>query len=152
MVRRPPRSTRTDTLFPYTTLFRSADFRQCCKVGVAADHVPRHANDVFGRGPGFGEDRERVGQQLLELRRQTVREAFGRVPSNDAAGNDETARRGDAVGIAAGAWPARRLEDGVDGHARFSVEHTSELPPLIRTPYAPSCLKPHTPIIHPTPT
>src|SRR3546814_9554025 len=25
MVRRPPRSTRTDTLFPYTTLFRSSD-------------------------------------------------------------------------------------------------------------------------------
>src|SRR3546814_13570501 len=27
MIRRPPRSTRTDTLFPYTTLFRS--MRQC---------------------------------------------------------------------------------------------------------------------------
>src|SRR3546814_17284511 len=27
MIRRPPRSTRTDTLFPYTTLFRSADQR-----------------------------------------------------------------------------------------------------------------------------
>src|SRR3546814_8472227 len=26
MIRRPPRSTRTDTLFPYTTLFRSAQF------------------------------------------------------------------------------------------------------------------------------
>src|SRR3546814_10297040 len=25
MIRRPPRSTRTDTLFPYTTLFRSPD-------------------------------------------------------------------------------------------------------------------------------
>src|SRR3546814_7981562 len=25
MIRRPPRSTRTDTLFPYTTLFRSTD-------------------------------------------------------------------------------------------------------------------------------
>src|SRR3546814_8704080 len=25
MIRRPPRSTRTDTLFPYTTLFRSSD-------------------------------------------------------------------------------------------------------------------------------
>src|SRR3546814_16421023 len=25
-IRRPPRSTRTDTLFPYTTLFRSAEF------------------------------------------------------------------------------------------------------------------------------
>src|SRR3546814_9939185 len=33
MIRRPPRSTRTDTLFPYTTLFRSkfwlADFKGC---------------------------------------------------------------------------------------------------------------------------
>src|SRR3546814_11547331 len=29
MIRRPPRSTRTDTLFPYTTLFRSA----CCASG-----------------------------------------------------------------------------------------------------------------------
>src|SRR3546814_9894881 len=26
MIRRPPRSTRTDTLFPYTTLFRSVNF------------------------------------------------------------------------------------------------------------------------------
>src|SRR3546814_8614768 len=31
MIRRPPRSTRTDTLFPYTTLFRS--------VAVAGQHV-----------------------------------------------------------------------------------------------------------------
>src|SRR3546814_5184470 len=29
MIRRPPRSTRTDTLFPYTTLFRSAELRTC---------------------------------------------------------------------------------------------------------------------------
>src|SRR3546814_19427205 len=29
MIRRPPRSTRTDTLFPYTTLFRSIDLRSC---------------------------------------------------------------------------------------------------------------------------
>src|SRR3546814_11955067 len=28
MIRRPPRSTRTDTLFPYTTLFRSVDLRR----------------------------------------------------------------------------------------------------------------------------
>src|SRR3546814_2571863 len=28
MIRRPPRSTRTDTLFPYTTLFRSSDVRR----------------------------------------------------------------------------------------------------------------------------
>src|SRR3546814_6261021 len=36
MIRRPPRSTRTDTLFPYTTLFRSADGAGCigCKYGI----------------------------------------------------------------------------------------------------------------------
>src|SRR3546814_17580258 len=33
MIRRPPRSTRTDTLFPYTTLFRSERQHQ------AADHL-----------------------------------------------------------------------------------------------------------------
>src|SRR3546814_2134524 len=31
MIRRPPRSTRTDTLFPYTTLFRSSDALQSHK-------------------------------------------------------------------------------------------------------------------------
>src|SRR3546814_6282193 len=39
MIRRPPRSTRTDTLFPYTTLFRSKYFAK-----VAAD--PQAANMV----------------------------------------------------------------------------------------------------------
>src|SRR3546814_982222 len=32
MIRRPPRSTRTDTLFPYTTLFRSLPCRHCSHV------------------------------------------------------------------------------------------------------------------------
>src|SRR3546814_1859999 len=32
MIRRPPRSTRTDTLFPYTTLFRSGRRRSCAPV------------------------------------------------------------------------------------------------------------------------
>src|SRR3546814_9540831 len=31
MIRRPPRSTRTDTLFPYTTLFRSKEIEQCTR-------------------------------------------------------------------------------------------------------------------------
>src|SRR3546814_3284160 len=31
MIRRPPRSTRTDTLFPYTTLFRSLDRYLACR-------------------------------------------------------------------------------------------------------------------------
>src|SRR3546814_4147850 len=36
MIRRPPRSTRTDTLFPYTTLFRSQDRRGQSGAGVVA--------------------------------------------------------------------------------------------------------------------
>src|SRR3546814_7988225 len=44
MIRRPPRSTRTDTLFPYTTLFRSPELIDATKIyidyeeyGVATD-------------------------------------------------------------------------------------------------------------------
>src|SRR3546814_12144587 len=42
MIRRPPRSTRTDTLFPYTTLFRSDVL---CGVGRGLDLAP----DVLAR-------------------------------------------------------------------------------------------------------
>src|SRR3546814_17940468 len=37
MIRRPPRSTRTDTLFPYTTLFRSGDGNDRLSGGLMAD-------------------------------------------------------------------------------------------------------------------
>src|SRR3546814_17250503 len=36
MIRRPPRSTRTDTLFPYATLFRSVDFGFLTRVEFGA--------------------------------------------------------------------------------------------------------------------
>src|SRR3546814_3204629 len=38
MIRRPPRSTRTDTLFPYTTLFLSVvvDVRPACRLSAAS--------------------------------------------------------------------------------------------------------------------
>src|SRR3546814_5941245 len=52
MIRLPPRSTRTDTLFPYTTLFRSAVGLR--KV-VELQPCPR---------PGYGEDRnQRIPQE-----------------------------------------------------------------------------------------
>src|SRR3546814_4205071 len=38
MIRRPPRSTRTDTLFPYTTLFRARQ-PQKCFAGAVAQHL-----------------------------------------------------------------------------------------------------------------
>src|SRR3546814_9487196 len=42
MIRRPPRSTRTDTLFPYTTLFRSRNFIDHVGI-VAGNEDARHA-------------------------------------------------------------------------------------------------------------
>src|SRR3546814_18806708 len=66
MVRRPPRSTRTDTLFPYTTLFRSQ-----------SRHVPHSANDSSiswpidheGRRCLDSGDRSASGVQLQALQR-----------------------------------------------------------------------------------
>src|SRR3546814_14266230 len=41
MIRRPPRSTRTDTLFPYTTLFRSYRRPNLAPAAVTADRPMR---------------------------------------------------------------------------------------------------------------
>src|SRR3546814_6591081 len=46
MLRRPPRSTRTDTLFPYTTLFRSADRGAPGIVVPCRSPGLRHTRDV----------------------------------------------------------------------------------------------------------
>src|SRR3546814_9871469 len=45
MIRRPPRSTRTDTLFPYTTLFRSHSFAPA----YAAAHPVSRPKQIFVR-------------------------------------------------------------------------------------------------------
>src|SRR3546814_10304214 len=41
MIRRPPRSTRTDTLFPYTTLFRSVGAVALHQLGLLRERVRR---------------------------------------------------------------------------------------------------------------
>src|SRR3546814_15608541 len=47
MIRRPPRSTRTDTLFPYTTLFRSTRAHQRAQIVEAqALHGTRRAKRI----------------------------------------------------------------------------------------------------------
>src|SRR3546814_2238277 len=53
MIRRPPRSTRTDTLFPYTTLFRSGEARNV-RPGARLGHgegenhlARRHLRQIF---------------------------------------------------------------------------------------------------------
>src|SRR3546814_8454749 len=50
MIRRPPRSTRPDTLFPYTTLFRSLHSKRC-----ARRHYFRRLALLSGRGHAAGD-------------------------------------------------------------------------------------------------
>src|SRR3546814_2567121 len=52
MIRRPPRSTRTDTLFPYTTLFRSGDDHGGTVRRTAGDGGDRR--DAAHPGPSSG--------------------------------------------------------------------------------------------------
>src|SRR3546814_2050099 len=56
MIRRPPRSTRTDTLFPYTTLFRSLDCRVIAATMPKTLQRARHGCALkLHRDCGFGE-------------------------------------------------------------------------------------------------
>src|SRR3546814_7611305 len=62
MIRRPPRSTRTDTLFPYTTLFRSAR--------AAAERMAVLAGEPVGQTIGYAtrmDSRQSARTRILVL-------------------------------------------------------------------------------------
>src|SRR3546814_17000756 len=67
MIRRPPRATRTDTLFPYTTLFRSGLERVGFVCQRAADGDARRgdAGEQIGAGGGDGVGRGGDGARAL---------------------------------------------------------------------------------------
>src|SRR3546814_5949438 len=48
MIRRPPRSTRTDTLFPYTTLFRSLGPGEAARIDFVVDLTGSPPNGNYG--------------------------------------------------------------------------------------------------------
>src|SRR3546814_12490670 len=92
MIRRPPRSTRTDTLFPYTTLFRSAIdvVKLGLLVGAAplrlqrpdrgAEHGNRQTADADSqRASVQARDRARLGAQHQRLGRDLARLQRGEV-------------------------------------------------------------------------
>src|SRR3546814_1260871 len=135
MIRRPPRSTRTDTLFPYTTLFRSGLFGGFLIIGapvgrapaveralVDLDLVPFEARVEHGLEPGLFfrvllvvivGDREEIAG--LRFRDQQVR-AVGRVGPHPGA--VETRPRLDPLGLArrsiADHRPAHAIARGAD--------------------------------------
>src|SRR3546814_16399183 len=93
MIRRPPRSTRTDTLFPYTTLFRSAlrlyrhagsrrrqllaQARDRSLQGVAGHRLVERVEAVLQRI--LHDDAAAGAQQLFQQGRLAAREAEGTV-------------------------------------------------------------------------
>src|SRR3546814_15108445 len=66
MIRRPPRSTRTDTLFPYTTLFRARGLAAgVLEETVGAMHT-EPADLVAWLGPAAGPDAYEIGEEVFE--------------------------------------------------------------------------------------
>src|SRR3546814_4247597 len=120
MIRRPPRSTRTDTLVPYTTLFRSQQ-RAGRGIGENIGFIDRrdmlpcgeHCHDRFGVGDGVGR-RRGAGATGLDRARERL---FAEIESADVMASIRE----------------------VCGHR--SEEHTSELQSLMRISYAVFCLK-----------
>src|SRR3546814_2412562 len=120
MTRRPPRSTRTDPLFPYTTRFRSSGKTECFLVPLLDDLV--RASEAEG---------QLTGVRALML-----------YPLNALIASQEkrlTAWTKPLTGDVRFA-----LYNGLMGTARKSnrsEEHTSELQSLMRNSYAVFCLK-----------
>src|SRR3546814_15958255 len=78
MIRRPPRSTRTDTLFPYTTLFRSTG------IGAAVKRV-EDKRFLTGRG-NYTDDINRPGQTYAYILRSSHAHArIDRIDTSAAA-------------------------------------------------------------------
>src|SRR3546814_3361191 len=125
MIRRPPRSTRTDTLFPYTTLFRSRRAR-----------CSRRDDEGTARfsGRGCGGD---AARRLLSQCRQ-----FGTVLSHGRA-HCNGGGAGGRLSLSAGAAPPvddpdagqRDVARQFGGGEPRSAENTSEPQSLMRHPY-----------------
>src|SRR3546814_10212947 len=135
MIRRPPRSTRTDTLFPYTTLFRSL-LRVRSLVHIAGGEL------VALPGIDYGGRRRRVSR----LREALVLRTADAVTAASAPILDSLEKLGIAahrvpLGVDLRAWPPMPPRRRGAGPAKRSEEHTSELPSLMRLSYAVFCLK-----------
>src|SRR3546814_15489310 len=74
MIRRPPRSTRTDTLFPYTTLFRSASALNSLSEALTGfvAHLEGQVRIGFATGSAERDQDQGVARaRLLEDRKST---------------------------------------------------------------------------------
>src|SRR3546814_1880956 len=131
MLRRPPISTRTDTLFPYTTLFRSRRHRATAYVR-GHQCVRQPADVVHGGGEGKAAVRPVRSDPASELRREE-RDACRRYFRRRA--RELPVRLGKPGSAEVQGQRATPRVQSVAGGKR-SEEHTSELQSLMRSSYA----------------
>src|SRR3546814_4087678 len=132
MLRRPPRSTRTDTLFPYTTLFRSLA-RPNWTFASAALRLDQYVPDSI-----------RYNDRHLLSRFQSISSAFTRLHLGKPVLLAVAAPRNKhGAQIARPTHSPRYFTRAfrAEGPLRRSEEHTSELQSLMRLSYAVFCLK-----------
>src|SRR3546814_8100742 len=133
MILQPPRSTRTDTLFPYTTLFRS----RLDQVAVA-ELLARERDHRFG-------DLAEVAQRhpFLEQRAAQRRDARQRIALRAEVRRELRIMRLQMIDQRLRVVDAEQFGGrGDDAVVEMrSEEHTSELQSLMRISYAVFCLK-----------
>src|SRR3546814_6328453 len=137
MRRLPPRSTRTDTLFPYTTLFRSGGRRGRAQVRTATSGltyaVTRHATSRAGDPSPH--------DHVLVANLVEMLDTKGGYKALDSAALRDTVEAATMVGRLHSA--ARAVELGftieADPGPSRSEEHTTELQSLMRNSYAVFC-------------
>src|SRR3546814_4088964 len=131
MIRRPPRSTRTDTLFPYTTLFRSPLHLQARVRDELRGRRENRLRDCrHASAPEFGGLLHRL-QGPAEIRHRCVRAAELAEPGSAFGRSDLQRRQG----------MGRRFRMDATVQPFRSEEHTSELQSLMRISYAVFCWK-----------
>src|SRR3546814_1554236 len=113
MILQPPRSTRTDTLFPNTTLFRSAE-------NGAPDRI------------------RTCGPQIRNL---MLYPAELRVPGDGSIAGERRGQFFASGGMTGNGRGATSTPSAIKARASRSEEHTSELQSLMRISYAVFCLK-----------
>src|SRR3546814_12049331 len=101
MIRRPPRSTRTDTLFPYTTLFRSGD--RVHQVGLAKADAAVQEQRIVGHGLRLGDAPGGGKGKLVRLADDEILKGEARVERRA----DVVALRGGLLAAGAGALSVR---------------------------------------------
>src|SRR3546814_6028291 len=132
MIRRPPRSTRTDTLVPYTTLFRS----QPGRIRLPLRPVQR-LRQLWRRRHELALVVEATAMHRPRFTGHTRLRRFWRFQR--AIEHHEIERLADPRDRRHHVQPAQRKTGRFHperGHSTRSEEHTSELQSLMRTSYA----------------